>query len=142
MKGILSVLKTECQWKALDATGICSGSTAHRRFQEWVKAGVFERFCQQGLLAYDELKGIDWKWMSADGSMQKAPLSKTKKIGPNPTDRGKQGVKRSLLCDAKGIPPSVEIDGANRHDVKLLELTLESLQIERPPKRERESLSG
>ena len=23
-----------CQWKALDATGICSGSTAHLRFQE------------------------------------------------------------------------------------------------------------
>ncbi len=29
------------QWKALDATGICSGSTAHLRFQEWVAAGVF-----------------------------------------------------------------------------------------------------
>ena len=34
--GIFYVLRTGCQWKALDATGICSGSTAHLRFQEWV----------------------------------------------------------------------------------------------------------
>jgi len=57
---------------------------------------------------------------------------KQKKIGPNPTDRGKQGVKRSILCDGNGIPLSIEIDGANRHDIKLLEPTLQNLQIERP----------
>jgi transposase len=91
MEGILFVLKTGCQWKALDATGICSGSTAHRRFQEWVKAGVFERFWQEGLLAYDELKGIDWRWMSADGSMQKAPLSKTKKNRAQSHRQGQTG---------------------------------------------------
>jgi len=79
MNGILFVLRTGCQWKALDATGICSGSTAHRRFQEWVKAGVFEKFWQEGLLAYDGLKEIDWEWLSMDGAMNKAPLSQTKK---------------------------------------------------------------
>ena len=31
----------------------------------------------------------------------------------------KQGVKRSLLIEAKGIPLSVVVDGANRHDMKL-----------------------
>jgi len=36
------------------------------------------------------------------------------------------------LCDAKGIPLAIEIDGANRHDVKLLEPTLKRLQIQRP----------
>ena len=79
MNGILFVLRTGCQWKALDATGICSGSTAHRRFQEWVKAGVFKKFWQEGLLAYDGLKEIDWEWLSMDGAMNKAPLSQTKK---------------------------------------------------------------
>lgn len=34
MDGIFFVLRTGCQWKALDATKICSGSTAHARFQE------------------------------------------------------------------------------------------------------------
>lgn len=34
MDAIFFVLRTGCQWGALDATGICSHSSAHRRFQE------------------------------------------------------------------------------------------------------------
>ena len=56
MEGILFVLRTGCQWNALNATGICSSSKAHRRFLECVEAGVFERFWQAGVLKYDELK--------------------------------------------------------------------------------------
>jgi len=74
MNGILFVLRTGCQWNALNATGICSSSTAHRRFQQWVRAGVFARLWEQGLTEYDELKGIDWRWQSMDGAMTKAPL--------------------------------------------------------------------
>ena len=40
MNAILFVLRTGCQWSALNATGICSSSSAHRRFQEWERAGV------------------------------------------------------------------------------------------------------
>ena len=47
------------QWKALDATGICSGSTAHLPFQEWVAAGVFLELWRVGLERYDELRGLD-----------------------------------------------------------------------------------
>ena len=54
-----------------------------------------------------------------------------KKTGTNPTDRGKGGVKRSLLTEAHGIPLSIVIDGANRHDTKQAKPTLESLQVER-----------
>lgn len=74
MNAILFVLRTGCQWNALKATGICSSSSAHRRFMEWTQAGVFEEFWRQGLLAYDKLKGIDWSWLSMDGAMTKAPL--------------------------------------------------------------------
>ncbi len=74
MNGIFFVLRTGCQWRALDATGICPGSTAHDRFQEWVQAGVFLRLWKAGLLEYDELKGLDWSWLSMDGAMTKAPL--------------------------------------------------------------------
>jgi transposase len=42
MDGILYVLRTGCQWKALPKE-YGSGSTAHRRFQQWVRDGVFER---------------------------------------------------------------------------------------------------
>jgi transposase len=62
MDAIFYRLRTGCQWKSLDATGICSSSTAHRRFQEWTQAGVFKQLWARGLLDYDELKGLDWEW--------------------------------------------------------------------------------
>jgi putative transposase len=37
-----------------------------------------------------------------------------------------------LLCEGRGIPIGLAIDGANRHDMKLVEATLESIPVERP----------
>jgi transposase len=74
MDAIFFVLRTGCQWGALSATGICSKSSAHRRFQEWVQAGVFEKLWEHGLQEYDALKGLDWQWLAMDGCMTKAPL--------------------------------------------------------------------
>ena len=69
MDAILLVLRTGMQWNALNATGICSSSAAHRRFQEWVEAGVFHEIWRQGLVEYDTVVGIDWAWLAADGAM-------------------------------------------------------------------------
>jgi putative transposase len=55
-----------------------------------------------------------------------------KKTGNNPTDRAKKGVKRSLLCEGNGIPLGLTVDGANRHDMKLVEDTLKSIPVDRP----------
>ena len=79
MNAIFFVLKTGCQWNALNATGICSSSSAHRRFQEWNSAGVFKKLWKKCLERYDELKGIDWSFCSRDGVMTKAPLGGEKK---------------------------------------------------------------
>ena len=54
------------------------------------------------------------------------------KTGPNPTDRAKGGVKRSLLTEASGVPVGLAVDGANRHDMKLVEATLGSIPVKRP----------
>ncbi len=53
-------------------------------------------------------------------------------VGPNPTDRGENGVKRSILVEADGRPLSVIVAGANVPDFKLLEATLDAVIIERP----------
>jgi transposase len=98
MDAILLVLRTGMQWNALDATGVCNSSTAHRRFQEWEQAGVFHEIWRQGLLEYDEVVGIDWAWLAADGAMTKAPLG-GEKTGSNPTDRAKRG--RSVRSSSK-----------------------------------------
>lgn len=52
--------------------------------------------------------------------------------GPNPTDRAKRGVKRSLLCEGAGVPLGLEVAGANIRDEKLLRATIESIPIGLP----------
>ena len=74
MDAIFFVLRTGCQWNALNKTKLCASSSAHRRFQEWVAADVFVALCEQGLQDYDALQGIDWEWLAMDGAMTKAPL--------------------------------------------------------------------
>jgi hypothetical protein len=47
--------------------------------------------------------------------------------GPNPTDRGKPGSKRYVLVDTNGIPLAFTLSGANVHDSRLLEATLDAV---------------
>lgn len=128
---IFYVLRTGCQWEALTATELCAKSTAHDRFQAWVEADVFLKLWQAGVQRFDELRGIDWNFLSMDGAMTKAPLG-GQKTGRNPTDRGKQGVKRSVLTEGQGVPIGLAVDGANRHDMKLARATIESIVLKRP----------
>jgi transposase len=128
---IFYVLRTGCQWKALDHTDLCPGSTAHDRYQVWVQADVFLRLWQAGVAQFDELTGLDWAWLSMDGAMTKAPLG-GEDTGPNPTDRAKSGVKRSLLTEGHGVPIGLAVDGANRHAMKLTRETIERIVVTRP----------
>jgi len=129
-EAIIYVLRTGIQWNALPRE-LGASSTVHDRFQAWEKAGFFQALWQEGLQEYDEVKGLEWEWQSVDGAMTKAPFGKGA-TGPNPTDRAKSGVKRSLLTDGAGIPLALAVDGANRHDTKLLVATLDGLVIARP----------
>ena len=96
MDAIFYVLRTGCQWKALDATIFCPGSTAHDRFQEWVEAGVFQEMWKAGLLEYDYFVGIDWDWLSMDGSMTKAPLGGEKdREKPDRSSEGRGQAERT-----------------------------------------------
>jgi putative transposase len=128
---IFYVLRTGCQWQALDQTDLCAHSTAHDRFQEWARADVFLQLWRAGVEQFDELRGIDWAWLAMDGVMTKAPLGGDQ-TGPNPTDRGKGGGKRSVLTEGHGVPVGVAVAGANRTDMKLLRATLESIVVARP----------
>jgi transposase len=104
MDAIFFVLRTGSQWQALRATGLCSPSSAYRRFREWTDAGVFEEFWRQGLLAYDGLVGIDWSWMAVDGAMTKAPLG-GEKSWPQ-SDRPRQAGDQTLGDNRwSGSPP-------------------------------------
>ena len=75
LDGILYVLRTGCQWKSLPRE-YGSGSTCHRRFQEWVRSRVFQKLWIRMLEIYDDARGIKWKWQSLDSASIKAPLGR------------------------------------------------------------------
>jgi len=55
------------------------------------------------LEAYDQTIGLQLSDVAVDCCITKAPCG-GQKAGRNPVDRGKQGIKRSMVVDAKGIP--------------------------------------
>ncbi len=94
---IFYVLRTGCQWAALNATDLCPKSTAYDRFREWVAAGVFLKRWQVGVERFDELKGIDWDWLRMDGAMTTAPLG-----GGNnrpPSNRSRASGRQAVVAD-------------------------------------------
>src|SRR5215813_3879462 len=93
---IFYVLRTGCQWGALDATDLCPHSTAHDRFQAWVAAGVFLKLWQAGVEQFDDLQGIDWRWLSMDGAMTKAPLGGEKNRSQSHGSSQKRGQTQSV----------------------------------------------
>jgi putative transposase len=77
LDGIFYVLRTGCQWKMLLPKEYGSGSTCHRRFQEWRVSKVFEKLWIRLSEVYDDLRGIRWTWQSLDSVSVKAPLGGT-----------------------------------------------------------------
>jgi len=98
MDGILLVLRTGMQWRALTAAGVCGPSSAYRRFREWLEAGVFWEFWRQGLLMYEALGGIDGEWLAvACCAMGGSCLSGSWCVAPTRT---------TTNCCARGSTPS------------------------------------
>ncbi|MGP9652504.1 transposase, partial [Glutamicibacter sp. AOP38-B1-38] len=81
----------------------CSATTIRRRRDEWITAGIFNDLEQLCLEAYDRIVGLDLENLVIDGCLVKAPCG-GEAAGKSPVDRGKQGTKRSLMTDGKGIP--------------------------------------
>ena len=128
--GIVYVLPTGGQWKALPKERLGRSSAIHTHFLRGAESGFLVTLWPAGLAEYDQMEGISWKWQSIDEAIVKAPLAQ-ETVGPNPTDRGK-GSKRNLLVDGGGVPLSLLVRGANRHDVTQLEIVLDQIVIERP----------
>src|SRR5690242_13077481 len=104
----------------------CSDRTIRRRLREWAELGLAEEVHRLALEAYERMIGLDLEDLAVDGCITKAP-SGGEVAGRSPVDRGKQGLKRSLLTEGRGIPLHLVPAGANRHDARLLAPTLVGL---------------
>jgi len=122
--------RTGCQWNQLPAY-LGDDATVHRTFQRWVRLGLCERIWSLLVAECDDLGLVEWDWQAVDGTLGKA-RGGGDLIGPNPTDRAKNGTKKSLLVDGQGGPLSVVVAPANVNDHLLLEGTIAAVVVERP----------
>ena len=123
---LVQVLVFGCAYWRIADEG-CSATTLRRRRDEWIEAGVMEELEEMVRESYDRVIGLDTAEVAVDCCITKAPCG-GHKAGRSPVDRGKRGIKRSVVVDAEGIPLGVVSAPANRHDSPLLAPTLEALE--------------
>jgi transposase len=99
---LIQLLVFGCGYRRI-ADHTCSASTLRRRRDEWISAGVAEQLRLAVLAAYDRMHGLELERLAVDGCTTKAPCG-GQAAGSSPVDRRKQGLKRSVLTDAGGIP--------------------------------------
>lgn len=103
----------------------------HRWFTKWCRSGALEKIWSELVKECDELGGVHWEWQAADSWQGKARMGGDK-VGENPTDRAKNGTKKSVVVERDGGPLGVTLAPSNRHESKLLRETLEAIVLERP----------
>ena len=72
MAAIFYRLKTGISWRDMPPV-FGTKSTLHRRFQEWVEAGVFDKIQKEALKLYERKIKIRNKRMAMDGTQTRAP---------------------------------------------------------------------
>jgi transposase len=120
---LVRILVFGCAYRRIADEG-CSATTLRQRREEWIELGVMDALRKLVLEAYDRYIGPELLEVAVDCCITKTPCG-GQKAGRSPVDRGKQGIKRSVTVDAKGIPIGSVTAPANRHDSPLLIPTLE-----------------
>ena len=123
---LVQVLVFGCAYERISDES-CSATTLRRRRDEWIVCGVMKKLQEIVIDAYDRIVGLELSEVAVDCCITKAPCG-GEKAGKSPVDRGKQGIKRSTVVDANGIPLGAIAAPANRHDSPLLAETLDTLE--------------
>ncbi len=127
LQGIIFVLKTGVPWKNLPATSdFPSGHTCRRRLLEWERRGVWRKLWKNILSELQAEGALDWGRGVVDSSSVRAGHG-GERTGKSPVDRSKLGSKHHLLVEGQGIPLSMSLTGANRHDITQLLNLVESI---------------
>jgi transposase len=123
---LIQVLRFGCSYASI-ADCTCGATTIRERRSEWIEAGIFGQLKTIARESYDRVVGLVLEDLAIDGCIAKAPGG-GECAGRSPVDRGKLGMKRSLMVEGKGIPLGRVLAPANRHDSPLLAATLDKLE--------------
>jgi transposase len=109
-----------------------SGSTCHRRFQQWVQMDILKKIWAKLLEDYDNKIGIKLIWQSLDSISINSPLVGTRLMEAVLLMQKQTGqAKRHILTDKQGIPLSTVISSASTHDIKLVTDVIDNSVIKR-----------
>jgi transposase len=122
---LIQVLRFGCSYQAI-ADCSCSATTIRQRRDEWIRLGIFAQVKAIARDSYDRIVGLVLEELAVDGCITKAPGGGDC-AGRSPVDRGKLGMKRSVLVEGNGIPLDRVLAPANRNDSVLLAATLDKL---------------
>jgi hypothetical protein len=92
---------------------------------------VAEQLRRAVLAAYDRMLGLELEHLAVDSCTTKAPCG-GQTAGSSPVDRRKQGLKRSMVIEAGGLPLGAVPAPANHRDDGLLAATLNTLTVVGP----------
>ncbi len=120
LDAVLWILTTGAQWKWLPEC-YPNYKTVHRRYQKWCRnrvladalVGLVKELRESGVIDESECF-VDGMFLSAKGGGR----------GVGWTKRGK-GVRVMGIVDRHGLPLSVSTHGANHHETKCIQLTLD-----------------
>ena len=121
------VLKEGIGWEYLKSRYV-KGNTVEKKYNEWVKSGVFKLAWILIINIYNTLK-LDFNDLYIDASHIKNTLG-VDSVGSNYYDRFRKATKLSIICDNIGVPIGIHIDKSNIHDISLLMNTIDSIPID------------
>jgi len=144
-EAILSRRRRGVHWTQLPAA-FPRDRSVHRTFQRGIARGVGDRLWATLVSEGAALGGGDGDEQSPGLFVGRRPTGDKQSrglfvghgavggdaVGPNPPDRGKKGVKRSLRGERTGGPGAGVGAGANGHDCQLLAQTIDASVVERP----------
>ena len=94
---LIQVLRFGCSYESI-ADCTCGATTIRERRDEWIRAGIFAKLKTIARESYDRIVGLVLEELAVDGCITKAPGG-GECAGRSPVDRGKLGMKRSLLVE-------------------------------------------
>ena len=128
--GILWILRTGAPWADLPDR-YPSYQTCHRRFQQWVRSGVWRSILEVLAQALLDEGYLDLQEAFIDGSFVPEKRGGAS-IGT--TKRGK-GSKIMAIADRQGLPVAVHVESATPHEVRLVHATLAERFVRQLPER-------
>ncbi len=114
-------MRTGAPWKDLTQR-YPPYQTCLRRFQKWVRQGVFQRIAIELVENLNERGKIDIREAFIDGGF--APAKK-RSLAVGKTKRGK-GTKIMAIADAAVLPVAAQVESASPPEEKLVDDTIDS----------------